>query len=336
MRGFWRKRLLALIGVTLALGAAAAALPDNPYQRWQLLDGTIHANARWIYERIHFDPTPIDVAFVGPSRLAQGVDAPRLGRALAARGLPSNVVNFGLPEGGRNIHAAIVDELLAERRPSLIVIGVIEKPSRFGHSAYKFIAPAGDLIDPGHLGNVDYPSNMIYLPFRQLKLFAARVLPDMVGLAPGFEPGRYRGPSIDTTGDVILPDGTVKNGTRPADAAELERGVRKLERTTRPPILPRELADLEFGDERHFIRHIGDLARARDVPVAFLFMPYFTGPDALQERDLYERYGPVFDAHRIAERAELFSDYGHLTAAGADTVTDMLVEPVAALLRKAK
>ncbi len=130
-----RSAAAILLGA-LTISAVACALPDNAYQRWQLLDGTIHANLRWIYERIHFDPTPIDVAVVGPSRTQADVEAPRLSAELKAKGLPDNVVNFSLAEAGRNINALIVEELLKARRPRLIIVGVTEKPSRFGHPGF--------------------------------------------------------------------------------------------------------------------------------------------------------------------------------------------------------
>ena len=336
MRRFWRNRLCLMLGLTLLFGAAASALPDVPYQRWQLLDGTIHANARWIYERIHFDPTPIDVAFVGPSRLTQGVNAVQLGQELAARGLPSHVVNFGLPENGRNINALIVHELLKTRRPKLIVVGVIEKPSRFGHSAYKYIAPAADIVDPGYIGDLNYFSDLIYLPFRQLELFAARFFPDLFGLSLHFDPSQYRGSVVDTTGDVILPDGRIKNGTKPGGLKELHRGVTKLERSNNPPILPDRYRDLEFGDERHFIREIAKEAQAKGVQVAFLSLPYYTGPSTLQEGALYAQFGPIWAANRFSRRSDLYADYGHLTARGASILTNQLVEPVSTLLRKAQ
>src|SRR4051812_47904056 len=116
------RKTMAILGVALATAVALCLLPENPYQRWQLLEGTIHSRARWMYERTHFDPQPVDVVFLGPSRIGAGVDAPRLGRALAARGLPSNVVNFSLPEGGRNINYVIFDELLKAKTPKLVVI----------------------------------------------------------------------------------------------------------------------------------------------------------------------------------------------------------------------
>lgn len=329
-----RRSVVAILVFALGFAALASLLPENPYQRWQLLDGTIHSNARWIYERIHNDPAPIDVAFVGPSRIQQGVNAPRLSEALAARGLPSNVVNFALPESGRNINAVVVEEMLKEKRPRLIVLGTTEKPSRFGHSAYKYIAPREELVDPGYLGNLNYLSDLAYLPFRQLRLFAAMLFPDAVGLRPTFEPASYAGRTVQTTGDIVLPDGTVKNGTYPASAEELARGVHKLEAGNTPPILPRSLADLEFGDEHHYVSRIAAAARAQGVPVVFLMLPYHTGPGRAQEDPFYARYGDIWSAGDLADRAELFSDYGHLTSTGAAELTDRLVAPIARILKK--
>jgi hypothetical protein len=326
------RKTMAILGIALAVAVGLCLLPENPYQRWQLLDGTIHARARWIYERVNFDPQPIDVVFVGPSRIGADVNAPRLGEALAARGLPSNVVNFALPETGRNINDVIVRQLLTKKRPKLIVIGVIEKPARFGHSAFKYIAPPSMVAFPGYLGDLNYFSDLVYLPFRQLKLFEAWVAPGVFGPSNTFDPSAYRGHSINTTGDIRLPDGTIKNGTLPASDEELMRGVTKLESGMHPPILPRRFADLEFGDERHYIRNIVEQARAHGVKVAFLALPYYSGPTTVQEEDFYRAYGPVWNAGFVGSDAELYEDYGHLTADGAKLVTDWLVAPVSQML----
>jgi len=325
-------KTLAIVGLAVAIAALVCVLPETPYQRWQLLDGTIHKNTRWIYERSHFDPTPIDVAFVGPSRTGAGVNAPRLAEVLAARGLPANVVNFSLPETGRNINYAIVEEMLKEKHPRLLVLGVIEKPSRYGHSAFKYVARPGLVADPGYLGNWHYFPDLMYLPFRQMRLFAADVLPGGTGLARQFDPGAYRGHAVDTTGDVLLPDGSMKQATYPAPYGELMRGVNKLERTSTPPVLPADWADVEFGDERHYIRRIVALARAHNVKVAFLFLPYYTGPSQLQEQAFYEQFGPVWNAGYLANHAEFYADYGHLTKSAAMQLTDWLAGPVSSAL----
>jgi hypothetical protein len=331
MRALHPLRLcVAILGLSLVLAVLACLLPDNAYQRWQLLDGTIHANARWIYERTEFDPRPIDVAFIGPSRTGAGVNAPRLSAALAARGLPANVVNFSLPEAGRNINYVIAEQLLRHKTPKLLVLGVTEKPSRFGHSAFKFIAPREMIVAPGYWFDFNYFSDLIYLPYRQLRLFFEDVAPDLFGGDKHFSAADYRGRSIDTTGSLTLPGGVHKEGDLPASARELARGVHKLEAGEHPPILPGRYADVEFGDERYYIRRIADLARAKGVKVAFLSLPYYTGPSTLQEFDFYRKFGPVWNAGYLSPHAEWYADYGHLDRTGAEHLTDWLVPRVAA------
>jgi hypothetical protein len=326
------RKTLVVLGTVLALAVLASFLPDDPYQRWQLLGGTIHANARWIYERCHFDPTPIDVVVLGPSRAGAGVNAPQLSKELAAKGLPANVVNFSLPENGRDINFEVAEQLFATKKPKLIIIGVIEKPSRYGHSAYKYLAESNSLRNPGYFGNLNFLSNAIYLPYRQIRLFIADILPEVSGLEKKFQPLTYSGSIVDTTGSVVLPDGTVKEGEAAASMQELARGAHKLEAGTHPPLLPAEYGDLEFGDERVYIRKIAALAQAHGAKVAFLFLPYYSGPDVIQEEAFYKSLGPVWNAGFLASHAEWFADYGHLTRTGASVLTDWLVPPIQELL----
>lgn len=330
------KKTMTILAAALGCAVVACLLPDNAYQRWQLLDGTIQSNARWIYERCRFDPTPIDVVLLGPSRMEKGLDAPRLAEALKARGLPDNVVNFSLPESGRNINFAIAKEMFAYKRPKLVILGVIEKPARFGHPAYKYVADRGSIVDPGFIGDLNYFSDLIYLPFRQMRLFAADLLPGGAGLTKKFDAANYLGHSVDTTGSTVLPDGKIKEGELPASAAELNRGVKKLEAGMHPPILPAKLADLEFGDERFYVRQIVNLAKEHGAQVAFLFLPFYSGPDDIQEIKFYQQFGPVINASFIGTHADWFADYGHLTRGGAHILTDWLVEPIAALLKSEK
>ena len=70
----------------LVSAVTAVALPHSAYMRYQSLQGTIYDHARWIYERIHFDDTPIDIAFVGSSRTYAGVIPALVEAALEKRG----------------------------------------------------------------------------------------------------------------------------------------------------------------------------------------------------------------------------------------------------------
>ncbi|HEX4182873.1 MAG TPA: hypothetical protein VHY34_06425 [Caulobacteraceae bacterium] len=329
----FRMTMLILAGA-LGLAVVTCLLPENEYQRWQLLDDTIHKNARWIYERSNFDPTPIDVAFLGPSRIGMGIDTPLLARLLAEKGEPANVVNFSLPEAGRNINLTIAEQLFRYKRPRLVVIGVTEKPSRFGHSAFKYVAPVGAIANPGYFPDLNYFSDLIYLPFRQGRLFFADLFPGASGLTKRFDPSEYRGSDILTVGDVIMPDGTIKEGERPAPMHEILRGVHKLEAGTHPPILPKRFADYEFGDERHYVREVVKLAQARGSKVVFLMLPYYSGPSAVQDTPFYTQWGPLWNASFLSTHPEWYADYGHLTHHGADILTTWLSGPVASALQQ--
>lgn len=330
-RRHWAGTLAAIAAVALLAAAAASLLPDDPYMRYATLDATIQNRVRWIYERIHFDPAPVDVAIIGPSRSGAGVSSPRLEADLRARGHPWHTVNFSLPENGRDLNWVILQELLTTKHPRLIVVGVIEKPGRFGHPAYKYVAPSADVVDPAYFGNLNYLANLIYLPYRQLRLAAARVAPGLFDLPTRFDPARYAGSNDDTTVTFRAGDGTLVQREAVVPQSALLAGKARYERGVRPPLLGAGLADVEFGDDRAYVRRMAALARSHGVRIAFLFLPYYGGPSAVQERAFYARYGPVLDAADVADTPMWYADVAHLNHAGALAVTDWLAPQLPAL-----
>jgi hypothetical protein len=337
MRRFrWGSTLAAIIAVAGFVAGIASALPDDPYMRFATLDHTIQNRVRWIYERIWFDPAPIDVAIIGPSRSGAGVSSPRLEADLAATGHPLRTVNFSLPENGRDLNWVILEQLLSTKHPRLIVIGVLEKPSRFGHPAYKYVAPAIDVIDPAYFGNLNYLSNLIYLPYRQLRLTAARLLPGAFDLPTRFDPGHYRGSNDDTTRSFQAADGHVVDRDHRVNKTSLEAQVADFERGIRPPLLGTAGRDVEFGDDRVYVARMARLATAHGARVAFLFLPYYTGPAAVQEMAHYARFGPLLDGSFVANHDEWYSDVAHLNHEGAIVLTDWLAPQVARLTEDAR
>lgn len=316
--------VILMLGVFLALFVIASLLPDSPYQSFQLLDGTIHRKSRWIYERTHFDPTPIDVLFIGPSRTAAGVVPLEIETELATHNIHANVVNFSLPETGRNINCYIIEETLKAKSPKLIVIGVTEKPSRFGHSAYKFIAPNTFILNPHYFPNWNYFSDISYLPFRQIKLNLARFDPRIFGLTEKFDPIFYKQETYQADRNLPPLVGFLAEQTGPAPIWEILRGVRKLENQNHPPILPKKYADVEFGDERVFVRRIVELAKERNIKVAFLYIPYYSGPNEIQDEQFYAQFGSIWNASYLSKHAEWYADYGHLDKDGARNLSRWL------------
>lgn len=330
-RIWWSAKLLAIVAVAVLGAAAASLLPDDPYMRFATLDRTIQNRSRWIYERINFDPAPIDVAIIGPSRSGAAVAGPRLEADLAALGQPLRAANLSLPENGRDINWVILDELLTNKHPRLVVIGVIEKPSRLGHPAYKYVASAAKVVDPAYFGNLNYLSNLIYLPYRQLRLAVARIVPSYFDLPTRFDPAFYRMVDPDTTTSFTAADGHIVHRDLRVTRADLAAQAAVYEHGVNPPRLGTWGRDIEFGDERTYTARMVRLAHNHGARVAFLFLPYYTGPHDVQERDFYQRLGQVLDASFVSRHDEWYSDVAHLNHAGALMLTDWLAPQVKAL-----
>ena len=156
-------RLILWLVIGFALAAVGmVALPDQPYIRFQTLSQTIHNRVQWSYERIHFDPTPIDVAVIGNSRMEAGINAPALSAALSTRlGRRVNVVNLSTPQEGRNMHWVMARELIAAHpEVSLILLSVIEQEPRVSHPAFRFLGSRGDILAAPVLLNRDWPTDL--------------------------------------------------------------------------------------------------------------------------------------------------------------------------------
>ena len=85
-----------------ALGVAFGALRRGPLSAREHLPAlatpgrSITIGLRWIYERIHFDPRPIDVVILGPSRSQLGFNPAAIEQQSGAHGKQVNVVNFAI------------------------------------------------------------------------------------------------------------------------------------------------------------------------------------------------------------------------------------------------
>lgn len=323
------------LGAVLVL-AALVALPDRPYLRFQALSKTIHFRVQWSYERIHFDPTPIDIAVIGNSRMGAGVDAPDLGKALSERlGRPVNVVNLSTPQEGRNIHWVMARELI-ETRPevSMILLSVIEQAPREGHPAFASLATRDDILAAPALVNRDWLNDLLSLPYRQLSLFVKGLAPGRFGMAPEFDVSRYRGPDYDTTVSFALPDGHVIDRDSVVPEPELRAAARPRILSITPPKLPAALSDYEFAVERSYTRRIAELAREHGVGVGFIYLPIYTNEAEIRDLGFYTRIGPVFQARQMIDAWQYFSDYGHANHAGALALVPWLADAIAAEVGK--
>ena len=203
--------ILAALGVALALNVAVCFLPENPYQRWQLVLGYFD-RPRWIYERIHFDPRPIDVVILGTSRTQTGFNTAAIEQELAARGKHLNVVDFGIYRPGRDIEWAILNEVYKAKSPKVIVLEIFDPVYPFTHDLFKYVAPVGALVSaPVRPVPHQYFVNLTYLPIRKLKLFGASLFPELFGMSKQFDPEAYARNRTDYTTSFTDEHGEIVN-----------------------------------------------------------------------------------------------------------------------------
>jgi hypothetical protein len=321
------RTIIAAVGVAVLLNAAVCLLPENDYQRWQTLDGTIYEHARWMYERVHFDPKPIDIAVFGSSRTELGISAAAVERDLAQRGQRANVVNFSLDGSGRDIQWAILHEIYKAKSPKAVVLMVDDQPYPFGHQTFKYIAQADAVAFPPTPFLHNYLYNLAYLPIRKLTLFGANLFPSLFGLTKQFDPDRYaRSPTDFTTS--FFHAGKLIDMEHPVPRATLLAEPRiPFPNTT----VGRALARINGGEDHLYIRKIAAEARAHGTQVIFLFLPMFNGPESVSDLDFLKQFGPVLNYGDLAQKDELYENWAHLNHAGAMTASARLADAIADL-----
>ena len=331
--------ILAAVLAGLAAWAAMLLAPSSAYVRWQNLRTEAYARLGWIYERVHFDPTPVDVAFVGTSHTMNGIDAQRVAELMAAEGLRTadgrcvTTTNLAVPEYGRNMHWLIARELLRSRPVKVLVLEVLENETRKAHPAFAQVAEAPDILGAPALLNLNYVHDMVRLPFRQATLAVESLSPRQFGLKDRFDLKTYDGSTVDNTryvnvdGKRITP---LRDHVMPE--AELRRAAQQLAETKQLHMLPSTMDALEYKVPRHYVTALLDLARAKGVKVVFLYLPGFGKPPAPVDDRLYRGRGPMIEVNDILKRPAIWFDVHHLNAQGAEEASGAVAGKLAAVL----
>lgn len=319
------------MAVTMAvLFSVALALPHDPYIRYQSLSDSIFDRAKWIYERIHFDETPLDVVFLGPSRTERAVGAPVLEAALRERGVDRRVANFALPSSGFDLSYALAREALENRKVELLVVSLVEQFPRDGHQAFGDLGSVSDVVRSPLLVNRNLPRNLAYLPVREAKLALKTLVPDAFGYQRGFDPATYQGTSGYPTHEGDPADVPRKTAEEIA-ALDEESAFRR--RTLTAPLLPESLAWVEFGVSRSYIEKIAALAARHGTKIVFLYLPFYEGFEQPSELEWVRQFGPVLSAHFLRSAPDNFYDVAHASASGAALVSEWLAGELAPILQ---
>lgn len=314
----FRFALAAAVAV-LAL-AGSLAIPHDRYIRWQDIRSEAWARLGWMYERIHFDQTPIDIAFIGTSHSMNGVDGAAVQAALAEAGAGCRrVVNLAFPSYGRNIHWLIARELLEHRQVRTLVLEVMENESRRAHPFFHTVANAKDVINAPLFVNLNFFSDLAHLPARQVMLGLKTLMPERFGLRREFDPARYDGPDVDNTrqvqvGGVALT--ALRDAAMPRERLEREAAWARAGKDAN--MLGARLEALEYRFARYYLARILALARERGVEVKFLYLPsYAFLRDRPRDPALYAGHGEMLAPGEVLADPGYWGDLHHLNLHGA-------------------
>ena len=313
--------VLFMVALTvLTVFIAVSALPQNRYIRFQSLRGTLHARAEWVFDRIHSDPTPIDIVIVGPSRTAVGIDGALLHRLIRDEtGADLKVANLGFAEPGPNLAYLMLRETMEVKQPRLVIVGILEQQTRNGHPAFKDLADATDIVASPIVVNWDYFRNLIFLPMRQLRLAADTLFAPLLGYRRHFDPAAYGGADLD------LIEAFPVNKTPPATVAQLDDQIGMLRDGLTHPFLPSSLGAVEFAAQRTYFNKMKMLADAHGAKLLFVYFRSYKGPSLPLDLSFYEKLAPVISPPTaITDDPENYFDVGHLNARGRDAFTAWL------------
>lgn len=330
---------LAFLGAMMLTALAALALtlavPDNRYLRYQQLTDTIEYQSRWIYERLHFDPTPVDVALIGSSGMLWNVNTPLLEKRLAARGLPHvHVANLSLPESGLDISAMLAREAMRTKHPRLIVAMASDKFPRPGHPAFKDLADIGDILRAPLLVNLAYFEDVMRGAYRQIKLAVVAADPPFFGYTATFAAAHYAGTEIDdTSGDEIRPGGEVIHHGAVRTPEYLERNSRIWAPPVHPSPFGPALMPYEFAVAYSAYRDMARLARDGHSKFVVLYVAHYKGPPAPIEIGFLRSLAPVIIGDWSDDDDRLFMDSLHRNTAGAALFTTRLADELAKQLK---
>lgn len=325
---FW----LSVFATTCASLATLASLPHEKYLRYQALDIGTYAKARWIYERIHFDATPIDVAFFGTSHTLNGIDSKIVANELDARlGDAVHVTNFAMPHFGRDMHLTLIGELLRARKPGAIVIEVRESEARDGHPAVHYLADGMDLVRAPLLVNLRYFGNLARLPYRQAHLFLKSGFPRLFGAQTTFDSRQYAGAHLNFA--LEWPRGGRRDAFKTQDElAQLRKeSMRKhggkLDRTSALKTL------VYYNASYTNLRRAVEIAQDAGVEVFLLYLPDYGSRPQPVDVAVYEPLAPIIYLKRESlYTGDIWFDLGHLNADGAERISREVAAHLAGLL----
>lgn len=319
--------LFLVVGCGIGL-TAMVMLPHDKILRYQEFNDGTAPTAFWIYERIHMDPAPIDVAFIGTSRTGLSIHSLRLEEDLKQLGVSAKVANLHIVKTGTSMQYVIAKELLDTRKVKLLVLEMKETEDRKSHPDFIYLADTHDVLAAPVLMNVNYFSDLLRLPGRQIDLFL-----QAQGLRFGWNSSihvpPFEGSNLDHAEFIRTLDGVRHDRNETYTRDEMEELRKQQDLLITPRLLPASMNDFEFRLPRYYMNRILELAGAHGTAVVFLYTPRYGGPPTPAPYERYSGRADLINPSAQVQDYGLWWDATHVNWEGAKRMTDYVARILA-------
>jgi hypothetical protein len=320
--------LLALFAICfMSCCVLSYLLPHDRYVRYQQLRASDLFRSCWVYERIHYDKTPIDVAIIGSSRTETSVSAPVLEKELSEElGRPIHVANLAIPQEGRNLHYLVARELVENRPETRIILVSVPERADLSHPGFRYLADSIDVLRAPLLVNHYYFLDAAFLPYRQMSYFVQTRFPTWFGVSRMFRKD-YAGTGFDTTYSFYLPNGKLVDRYHMMSQDKLEAGSRRfLEGLGGTWHQPSRWRALNNPLEEEYTKRLVEAARKHSVETIFVFLPIYKSPPHIYDEEFYRGLGPLLDAQGLTSDPHDYGDEAHFNRFGTNLVSPWLYQ----------
>lgn len=313
MRPFLRYCLIFFIPI-LVSGICLLFYPIDRQFAYSFISGDCSGHGKWLHDRIFLNPTNTDVVFLGSSATWNAIDDDSLSSKLSKMSsTPITVVNLGYCRIGATLRWMLLNELIEQKNPKVVIIEILDSPGMRSHPMYGFLAPSRLLINPPTFLYQGFPEDL------------------QKGLTLRLEQLRR----LWFSDEAYMPDQDLYGYTR--DPNTVDESLMRQRKLTLTQTDPQKEASLQESIIFHLywktLEQIARICHNNRIQLRFLFINGF-GSNAKTPRflDRYQTIAPVwFPPDSVFQDPTNYFDPGHLNVKGGKELTPFLFEKLSYL-----
>lgn len=300
MKKFIRHIFLFLLPVVMLL-AISLSFPIQKRWQYEYTKDDCMNRGVWIHDRIFNNNTPIKIAFIGSSHTINGISDTLIASRL---GIDDQVVNFGYCRLGRNLHYALLKDILKTQLPEKIILEMRAVENQHSHPIFPYVADKAEVYMPLQVFHKKaitdiYNASVMRWHFQQQELWNNHHSPPL---------------RLDNFGFLVN-----------VDTANIDFLNQKKLKRQAPITIPK---DHQLSLPIAYLQAIQSLCEANKVELILLYLPaYGTYLDApLDTTFLKNNTTILLPDTSILKNPNLWHDDEHFNKAGAEALSMWVAE----------